>query len=40
MQATLAFAFGWGARGSCKLEIDLDSGPQPLLTRILRLFTG
>ena len=40
IQATVAFIFGWGVRGSCKVEVDLDSGPEPLLTRVVRVFTG
>ena len=39
-QALTAFVFGWGARGRCKVDIDYDSGPEPLLTRVMRVFTG
>ena len=40
LQLLTAFVTGWGIRGRCKVDLDYDSGPEPLLTRLIRVVTG
>ena len=40
VQAACAFVVGWGIRGHCKLEVDLDSDEPPFWVRVVRVFTG
>ena len=40
IQAALGFVLGWGLRAHCKLEVDVDSAPEPFMTRLIRVFTG
>ena len=40
IQSALAFVVGWHARTHCKVEVDVDTSPEPMWTRIVRVFTG